>query len=140
VVSEQGIGGLQMKLWLAVTIALVSVSVGAVAQQNNTFKAKPYHAGPAPKSTAHVGKPGSSRAGAAATSNNLQHTERQTAKSFGKSRSAARTAPALKPARGRSNPPINFGGKGGGGKSAGLNKKGPNPYAGRLKQKSSGGH
>ena len=124
-----------MRISLAVAVVLAAISVSALAQQ--TFKAK--HSAPekAPRKSAPIGKTASPVA-TNATSKDLQNLERQSAKASA-SRSAGKKTPgtgsALKPVKDKSNPPINFGGSGGGGKSGGTSNQGANPYKGRLKQK-----
>jgi LAS superfamily LD-carboxypeptidase LdcB len=127
-----------MKRWLAVAVVLVSFSVGAAAQQNNTFKVRPVHPEKAPKKAAPIDNGGSSKAGASATSKSLRSLEHQTAKAAGPSRSAPKKSPALKPVKEKANPPINFGAKGG--KGMGMTNQGSNSYQGRLKQKGTGRH
>lgn len=123
-----------MRVSWAVAVALVGVSLSGWAQQNNTFKVK-HTATKAPKS-APLGKTTASPASTSA-SKELQRVERETAKSAA-TRSAgpktAGTGPALKPAKDKPNPPINFGGTSGG-KGARTNNKGADPYKGRLRQK-----
>jgi hypothetical protein len=124
-----------MKFSLAVAIALVGMNLSGWAQQNNTFKVKPA-ATKAPKSAPMV-KTTASPTASTSASKELQSVERQSAKSPASARSGGPKTtgknPALKPARSKPNPPINFGGTGGG-KRAGTNQ-GSNPYKGRLKQK-----
>jgi hypothetical protein len=117
----------------------VGISVSGLAQQNNTFKVKPSHsAEKAPKTSVPIGKTAGPATASAANSKDLQTLEHQTVKSSAPSRSAGKrtpgTASALKPVRDKPNPPINFGGTGGG-KSAGMANQGANPYKGRLRQK-----
>jgi hypothetical protein len=124
-----------MRFSLAVAVVLAGISVSALAQQ--TFKAK--HSAPekAPRKSAPIGKTASPVA-TNTTSKDLQNLERQTAKASASSRSTGKRTPgtgsALRPVKDKSNPPINFGGSGGG-KSAGTSNQGANPYKGRLKQK-----
>jgi hypothetical protein len=118
-----------MRFSLAVAIALVGMSLSGWAQQNNTFKVK--HAAPKAPKSAPIGK--AAAAAPTSTAKDLQKLEQQSAKPAGAARPAGK-APALKPANDRRNPPINFGGKGGG-KTAGAINQGPNPYKGRLRQK-----
>jgi hypothetical protein len=123
-----------MRFSLAVAVALVSMSLSGWAQQNNTFKVKPAPT-KAPKS-APISKTAASPTSTPA-SKELQSVERQSAKPLPGARSAgARTGkgPALKPAGNKANPPINFGGTGGG-KGARTTNRGSNPYKGRLKGK-----
>jgi hypothetical protein len=136
--------GLKMKFSFAVAVVLAGISVNGLAQQENTFRVKPSHsAAKAPKKSAPIGNTAASPATAsAATSKDLQNLEKQTAKSSAPSGASGKktpgTAPALKPAKDKPNPPINFGGTGGG-KRAGTTNKGTNqsanPYQGRLRQK-----
>jgi hypothetical protein len=134
-----------MRLILAIAAVLVSIGVSAVAQQDNTFKVKPSRPEKAPKSAMPMGNAGNSKAGATSTSKDLQSLERQSAKASVPSRSAAKTkpasgaAPALKPVKDKPNPPINYNGKAGRTKTAGVAKQSPNPLQGRLKEKG-GGH
>jgi hypothetical protein len=124
-----------MRFSLAIAVVLAGISVSALAQQ--TFKAK--HSAPekAPRKSAPVGKTASPVA-TNATSKDLQNLERQSAKASASSRSAGKRTPGmgsgLKPIKDKANPPINFGGSGGG-KSGGMSNQGANPYKGRLKQK-----
>jgi hypothetical protein len=127
-----------MRFSLAVAVAVASISVSGLAQQNNTYKVKPSHtAEKAPKRSVAIGKTTASPATTSA-SRDLQKLEHQTAKSSVSVRSAGpRTpgkAPALKPAKDKPNPPINFNGSGGG-KSAGTASRGANPGKGRVRQK-----
>jgi ABC-type sugar transport system substrate-binding protein len=113
------------------------MSLSGWAQQDSTFKVKhPNEAKKAPKS-APVVKTTASPTASTSASKELQSVERQSAKPPAGARSGGpRTTgkgPALKPARSKTNPPINFGGTGGG-KRAGTNQ-GSNPYKGRLRQK-----
>ncbi len=124
-----------MRFSLAVAVALVGMSLSGWAQQINTFKVKPAPT-KAPKS-APIGKTAASPAASTSTSKELQSVERQSAKSPASARSAGpRTGkgPALKPARSKPNPSINFGGTGGG-KGARSTNRGSDPFKGRLKQK-----
>ena len=126
-----------MRLTLAVAVALVGMSLSGWAQQNNTLKVKPAPT-KAPKS-APIGKTAVSPTASTSASKELQSVERQSAKSAAAPRSTGPgtgRGPALKPARNQHNPPINFGGTGGG-KSARSTNRGSNPYKGRLKQKGS---
>jgi hypothetical protein len=125
-----------MRFSLAVAVVLVGFSVSGLAQQQDTFRVKrSAPAKAAKKTSAPTGKTAGSPATASASaSKDLQNLERQTVKSSVPSRSAGKRTPALKPAKDKPNPPINFGGTGGG-KSAGLTKQGSNPYKGRLRQK-----
>ena len=139
-VPERRIGDSKMRFPLAIAVALVGISVSALAQQNSTFKVK--HSAPekAPKKSAPIGKTAATPATAsAANAKDLQNLEHQTAKASAPSRSAGKktpgTASALKPVKDKPNPPINFGK--GGGKSAGTTNQGTNPYKGRLRQKHS---
>ncbi|MGD1215592.1 MAG: hypothetical protein ABR861_11460 [Terriglobales bacterium] len=127
-----------MRFSLAVGVVLVGISVSGLAQQNNTFKVKRSAPEKATKSSVPIGKTAGPATASAANSKDLQTLEHQTVKASAPSRSAGKrttgTASALKPVKEKPNPPINFGGTGGG-KSAGSTKQGSNPYAGRLKQK-----
>ena len=123
-----------MRFSLAVAVVLVGMSLSGWAQQN-TFKVKPAPT-KAPKS-APIGKTAASPTASTSASKELQNVERQSAKSPASARSAGpRTGkgPALKPARNKPNPPINFNGTGGG-KGARTTNHGSNPYKGRLKEK-----
>lgn len=121
-----------MRFSLAVAIVLVGMSLSGWAQQNNTFKVKN-----TPTKTPKRASVGKTTTGPTSTSasKQLQSVERQSAKSATTARSAGTTrkGPALRSARSKPNPPINFGGTGGG-QNAGTNR-GSNPYKGRLKQK-----
>ncbi len=126
-----------MRFSLAVAVALVGMSLSGGAQQNNTFKVKPAPT-KAPRS-APIGKTTASPTASTPASKELQNVERQSAKPLASARSAGpRTGkgPAPKTARNKPNPPINFGGTGGG-KGARSTNRGSDPYKGRLKQKGS---
>jgi len=121
-----------MRFSLAVAVVLVGISVSGLAQQ--TFKAKRSAPEKEPRKSAPIGKT-ASPVSSNATSKELQTLERQTAKTSASSRSAGkRTGSAIKPIRDKSNPPISFGGTGGG-KGARTGGQSTNPYKGRLKQK-----
>jgi hypothetical protein len=123
-----------MRFSLAVAVVVASISVSGLAQQ--TFKVKRSPTEKAARKSAPVGKT-TSPVASNSTSKELQTLERQTAKTSASSRSAGKktgTGSALKPVRDKSNPPINFGGAGGG-KGGGTTNQGSNPYKGRLKQK-----
>jgi hypothetical protein len=126
-----------MRFSLAVAVALVGMSLSGWAQQNSTLKVKHSNeATKAPKSALMV-KTTASPTASTPASMELQRMERQNASSAATTRSAGpRTGkgPALKPAKDKPNPPINFGGTGGS-KRAGMSSHGSNPYKGRLKQK-----
>ena len=128
-------GGLKMRFALAVAVVLAGISVSGLAQQ--TFKVKRSAPEKAARKSAPAGKTASPIA-SSSTSKELQTLERQTAKTAAASRSAGKRTPgtgsALKPVKDKSNPPINFGGTGGG-KGGGTSNQGSNPYKGRLKQK-----
>jgi hypothetical protein len=121
-----------MRFSLAVAIVLAGISVSGLAQEKFRVKRSPPDKGA--RKSAPMGKTESPVA-SNGTSKQLQTLERETAKTSASSRSAAkRTVSALKPAREKSNPPINFGGSGGV-KGGGTAKQSGNPYQGRLKQK-----
>jgi hypothetical protein len=123
-----------MRFSLAVAVVLAGISVSGLAQQ--TFRVKRQPTEKAARKSAPVGKTASPVA-SNATSKELQTLERETAKTSASSRSAGKktgTGSALKPVKDKSNPPINFGGTGGG-KGGGTTNQGSNPYKGRLKQK-----
>jgi hypothetical protein len=123
-----------MRFSLAVAVVVVGMSLSGWAQQN-TFKVKPAPT-KAPKS-APIGKTAASPTASTSASKELQNVERQSAKPPASARSAGpRTGkgPALKPARNKPNPPINFNGTGGG-KGARSTNRGSDPYKGRLKEK-----
>ena len=127
--------GLKMRFSLAVAIVLAAISVSGLAQE--TFKVKRSAPEKAPRKSAPVGKAASPVA-SNGTSKELQTLERQTAKTSAPSRSLGKKTPGtgsgLKPVKDKSNPPINFGGTGGG-KGGGTSLQSSNPYKGRLKQK-----
>jgi len=125
-----------MRFSLAVAVVLVGISVSGLAQQNDTFKVKRSAPEKAPKKSAPIGTTASPAAAAGANSKQLESLERQSARGSAPSRAAKKGSPsALKPVKDKPNPPINFGGAGGG-KNAGMANQGPNPYKGRLRQKS----
>jgi len=123
-----------MKFPLAVTVALLGVSLSGWAQQNNPYKVK--NSTPQKKS-ATVGRTATSSGD---PSKDLRALERQQARA---SASAAAKSPetgsALKPVQEKPNHPMNIKGSGEGKithKGSGLkNNRGKNPYAGRLRQK-----
>ena len=126
--------GLKMRFSFAVAIVLAGISVSGLAQQ--TFRVKHSPPDKGARKSAPMGKTESPVA-SNGTSKQLQTLERETAKTSASSRSAAKrtgTGSALKPIKDKSNPPINFGGSGGG-KGGGSAKQSGNPYQGRLKQK-----
>lgn len=119
--------------FMTIAIVLLSASVGGWAQQNNTFKVRKSPSEKLPRSTATGSLAGPTAA--SANAKDLQSIEHQSAKA--PAPSAAKktaTAPALKPTPDKPNPPINFGGSAAS-KQTGLINQGPNPFAGRLKQK-----
>ncbi|MGB8013320.1 MAG: hypothetical protein WCF68_17045 [Terriglobales bacterium] len=122
-----------MRFPLAVAILVASVGVSGLAQQS-TFKVK-HTPDKTVKSTVPVVKTGGTAPASTASSKDLRNLEHQTAKSSAPHRSPGqKTAPALKPVKDKPNPPMNFGGTGGG-KSTGTVNQGANSYKGRLKQK-----
>jgi hypothetical protein len=126
-----------MRFWWAVAVVIVGVSVSGLAQQKDPFKVKSSTPQKAEKSTVPVARTMNSKTASSANANakDLQNLERQTAKSSGATRIAGKKpAPALKLAKDKPNPPINFSGAGTT-KPAGSTKQSSNPYAGRLKQK-----
>jgi hypothetical protein len=125
-----------MRFSLAFTALFLSMSVGAMAQQNNQFKVKPSTPEKTKKSAPlPVGKSGGGTTASGSNAKDLQAVEHQTAKSSGAHAGGKKTAPAIRPVKDRSdsNPPINF--NSGGSKSPGMINKGTNPYKGRLRQK-----
>jgi hypothetical protein len=123
-----------MRFSLAVAVVVAGISVSGLAQQS--FRVKRSAPEKAARKSAPVGKTASPVA-SNSSSKELQNLERQTAKTSASSRSAGKrtgTGSALKPVKNKSNPPINFGGAGGG-KSGGTGSQSSNPYKGRLKQK-----
>jgi hypothetical protein len=122
-----------MRFSLAVAVVLVGMSLSSAAQQINTFKVKPTPT-KAPRS-APLGKAAASPTASTSASKELQSVERQSAKpTTARSAGTTRKGPALKSARSRHNPPINFDGTSGG-KGARTTNRGSNPYQGRLKEK-----
>jgi hypothetical protein len=131
-----------MRFWWVVAVVIVGVSVSGLAQQKDPFRVKRSTPEKASKSTAPVARTASPKtaSGASASSSSssnskdLQNLERQNAKAAGPTRTAGqKKTPALKLAKDKPNPPINFHGTSA--KPAGSNKQNANPYAGRLKQK-----
>jgi hypothetical protein len=123
-----------MRFSLAVAVVVAGISVSGLAQQ--TFRVKRSAPEKAARKSAPIGKTASPVV-SNGTSKELQTLERETAKTSASSRSTGKrtgTGSALKPVRDKSNPPINFGGTGGG-KGRGTSNQGSNPYKGRLKQK-----
>ncbi|MBZ5613970.1 MAG: hypothetical protein LAO23_08185 [Acidobacteriia bacterium] len=120
-----------MRFSLAVAIALVGMSLSGWAQQNNTFKVK--HAATKTPKSAPIGKTTPGPTASNSASKDLEKLERQSAKPAGVARPAGR-APALKAAKDKPNPPINFSGTGGS-RRPGTTNQSSNPYKGRLRQK-----
>src|ERR1700674_5761818 len=121
--------GLKMRFSLAVAVVVAGISVSGLAQQ--TFKVKRSAPEKAARKSAPVGKTASPVA-SNSSSKELQTLEPQTAKTSASSRSAGKrtgTVSALKPVKNKSNPPINFGGSGGG-KGGGPTNQGSNHYKG----------
>jgi len=130
-----------MRSSLAVAIVLVGIGVSGLAQQSNTVKAKRSAPEKAPKKSAPIGMTATPTTASAANARELQSLERQSAAKGSASSGPAKkrtpgTSAGLKPVKDKPNPPINFGGTGGG-KNAGMTNQGPNPYKGRLRQKHS---
>jgi hypothetical protein len=123
-----------MRFSLAVAVVLVFFSMSGFAQQNNTFRVKKSPPEKAPKQAAPIGKAAGGDA-SSANAKDLQSLERETAKSSGPSPSAAKGTLPLKPIKDQANPPINFGGTGGGKKTVGMINQGSDPYRGRLREK-----
>jgi hypothetical protein len=130
-----------MKFSWAVAIVVIMVSVACWAQQSDTFKLKKSPPEKLPRSLP-VGNMTTGPTAASANAKELQKLEQQTAKASEPAPSSAKKtlASTAKPAfaikleQDKPNPPINFGGTGGA-KATGLVNQGPNPFAGRLKQK-----
>src|SRR5208282_264205 len=126
----------KMRFSLAVAIVVAGISVTGVAQQNRTFKVK--HSAPekAPKSSAPIAKTSTPATASSTESKDLKNLEHQTAKTTASHPSGGK-APALKLAKDKPNPPINFGGGGGNGagKSSTTTNQSANALAGRLKKK-----
>lgn len=135
---DSRIGVLKMRFSWMTLVALVGISVSGLAQQNNTFRVKRSAPEKAPKQAAPIAKTAGPASSSAATSKDLNNIEHQTAKASAPSKSAGKRTPgsagALKPIKDKPNPPIKFGGAGGG-KSPGMTNQGSNPYKGRLRQK-----
>jgi hypothetical protein len=125
-----------MRFSLAVAVVVAGISVSGVAQQNSTFKVK--HSAPekAPKSSAPIAKASTPATASATESKDLKNLEQQTAKTAASHPSGGK-APALKLAKDKPNPPINFGGGGGNGaaKTSTATNQSASPLAGRLKKK-----
>ena len=114
---------------------VVGISIGSAAQGNpKQFKPRASDADVAPKSMPAVKAPAAS-----ATSKELRAVERETPKGSAHTSQKAPKPVALKPQKDK-NPPMNFGGKGGGsGSGVGMTKQN-SAYKGRLKQKGAAGH
>ena len=123
-----------MRVLAAVAVVLVGLSASGMAQTYSKGTNSSKSSAKAPKSTL----PAKTLNGANTSGNakNLQNIEHETAKTAGKSEKSRRApkSVALKPEK--SNAPINFGKKSGGG--VGTTKQASNPYKGRLKQKGGG--
>lgn len=132
---------------LAVAVVLMAVGIAGVAQQNDTFAAKPSNPQKVkPTRSSPAGKMPGVESASAANARDLQSVEHENpAKSIGPSQQGSRTSRAggkkttagFAPAKDHAsdkNPPINFG-AGGGTKKSGLISQGPDPYKGRLKEK-----
>lgn len=125
-----------MKFSWAVAVVVLGMSLAGWAQQNGTFKVKKTPADKPPRSVPITKSAGPSASSANAKS--LQSVERESARSVPAHSAAKKTGTTtLKPVKDKPNPPINFGGTGGG-KQVGMVNQGPNPYKGRLKQKHAG--
>jgi hypothetical protein len=132
--------GSEMRFWLAVMAVVVGISVSGAAQtQPKAFKPKATDADVVPKSMPPAKAPAATSA--SATSKELHAVERETPKGTGAAH-AGKKAPkpvTVKQQKDR-NPPMNFGGKGGGGGSGVAMTKQSSQYKGRLKQKGAAGH
>jgi hypothetical protein len=127
-----------------VAIAVITLGVGCWAQQSDTFKVKKSAPEKLPRSLP-AGKTATGPTAASTNAKDLQKLEHQTAKasepppSSGTKTIASTPRPAstVKLERDKPNPPINFAGRSGAKPTGtGMVKQGPNPLAGRLKQKS----
>jgi hypothetical protein len=127
----------KMRFSFAVAVVVAGISLGGFAQES-TPKVKASVPEKAPKPSAPVGKmPATS---STANANLLKAIEHETAKSSATQSSGKKTsgkAVALKPVKDKPNPPINFGGTGGG-KTIGMSSHRSSTYNGRLKQKGTG--
>jgi hypothetical protein len=122
----------KMRFSLSVGVVLLGISVSGLAQQG-MFKVKPSQGTERTKKSAPIATTGTAASSAAsANAKALQSAERASPSS-----AAKKPAPALKPVKTKESrtPPINFNGKTTG-RGRGMISQGPNPYQGRLKEKS----
>jgi hypothetical protein len=130
---------------VATLIFGLSLSVCSLAQQTSSYKVKrsdPQQKVPRSSVVAPAGKSSGSGTATANNAKDLQMIEHQTAKTTGPSHPVKTNTPkaarAIKPVQDKPTPPMNFNGTGS--KNGGLTNRSPNPYKGRLKQKSTGSH
>jgi hypothetical protein len=141
---------IRMRFSLAVAAMLMAGSMSGLAQKNNSYQAKPSDPLKVKQSAIlPAGKKVGAGSASAANARDLQGVEQQSATPHGASQSAAKsssqaagkagekkTKAGLTPAKDPTtdkNPPMNFGA--GGGKKPALSAQGPDPYKGRLRQK-----
>lgn len=123
-----------MKFSLFLALALAGSGLTVSAQEHHVAKAKPSHdkATKAKNTAVKLKTPNPS----ASTARQLHQIEQQSKRSTGTHKPAARRAKvATVKADRKPNPPIRFGGSGGGHGS--MTNQGTNPYKGRLRQKGS---
>jgi hypothetical protein len=125
-----------MRFSFAIAVVVAGISLSGFAQQA-TPKVKASDTEKTPKSTPMVKMPATS---STTNANQLKAIEHQTAKTSATQSTGKKTsgkALGLKPVKDKPNPPINFGGSGGG-KTMGTNNHASSTYKGRLKQKGTG--
>jgi hypothetical protein len=121
-----------------VAIVVITLGVGCWAQQSDTFKVKKSAPEKLPRSLP-AGKTATGPTAASTNAKDLQKLEHQTAKASEPPQSSGTKtiASTVKLERDKPNPPINFAGTSGAKPTGtGMINQGPNPFAGRLKQKS----
>jgi len=137
-----------MRFSLAVAVMLAAASMSSLAQKNSTYQVKPSNPQKVKQTGAlPAGKMAGAGSASAANARDLQSAEHQpAAKPITSSQTASKspsqpggkkTTTALTPAKDRTtdkNPPMNFGAASGT-KKSGLTAQGPDPYKGRLRQK-----
>ena len=123
-----------MKFSLFLALVLAGSGLTVSAQEYRVAKTKPFHtkATKAKSTAVTVKTPNPS----ASTAQQLHQIEQQNKRATGAQKPAARQAKVATVKAGeRPNPPIRFGGAGGG--HGNMTNQGANPYKGRLRQKGS---
>ena len=125
-----------MKFSSVLAVILVGFSVSGLAQQNGTFKLKPTPAEKEKKAAPiNLKTPGAATPDGA-NAKDLRTLEHETKVSASSRSQGKKTGPSLKPIKDKPNPPINFGGNGGG-KSQAQSHQVPDASKGRVREKHS---